>query len=143
MPHERERPNEGLRPIFMKKVIPLKPMKYSPLTMSRSRILGNMYARCDRLEDDIAVYLNDAAGEKLGVVDESLGKYADAFTFRLSEENCKMLAGGRFDYSFDCQFSNSAEVVSSRSKRRIQLISMYLTARKTFEKVAMPEHAKD
>jgi hypothetical protein len=128
-------PNRGLQPIFMKKVIPApKAMKYSPLTMSRSRILGDMYTRCDRLEDYIAVYLNDAAGEKLGVVDESLGKYADAFTFHLSEENCKMMAGGKFDYSFNYQFSAPAEVVASRSKRRVQLISIFLTARETHEK---------
>ena len=108
--------------------------------MSRSRILGNMYARCERLVDHIAVYLNDAAGEKLGSVDESLGKYADAFTFHLSEENCKMLAGGKFDYSFDCQFSESAELVSSRSKRRIQLVSMILKPRETHNKpVTTPE----
>lgn len=93
-----------------------------------------MYARCDRLKDYIAVYLNDAAGEKLGVVDESLGKYADAFTFHLSEENCKMLAGGKFDYSFDCQFAELPAVTSPKSKRRIRLISMFLTARATHEK---------
>jgi hypothetical protein len=103
--------------------------KYSPLTMSRSRILGNMYTQCDRLNDHIEVYLNDTAGEKLGVVDESLGKYADAFTFHLSEENCKMLAGGKYDYTFNYQFAAQAEATPSRSKRRIQLISMYLTAR--------------
>ena len=109
-------------------------MKYSPLTMSRSRILGNMYSRCDRLNDHIAVYLNDEAGEKLGVFDESLGKYADAFTFHLSEENCKMLAGGKYDYTFDYRFAASAEKTSSLSKRRIRLISMILTARETQEK---------
>ena len=104
-------------------------MKYSPLTMSRSRILGNMYSQCDRLNDHIEVYLNDTTGEKLGVVDESLGKYADAFTFHLSEENCRMLAGGKYDYTFNYQFSAQAEATPLRSKRRIKLISMFLTAR--------------
>jgi hypothetical protein len=104
-------------------------MKYSPLTMSRSRILGNLYTQCDRLKDHIEVYLNDTAGEKLGVVDESLGKYADAFTFHLSEENCKMLAGGKYDYTFDYKFSAPAEPSPLRAKRRIKLISMFLTAR--------------
>lgn len=108
-------------------------MKYSPLTMSRSRILGNMYSRCDRLNDHIAVYLNDEAGEKLGVVDESLGKYADAFTFHLSEENCKMLAGGKYDFTFNYQFATPAAIATPQSKRRIELISMFLTARETHE----------
>ena len=102
--------------------------------MSRSRILGNMYTRSDRLNDHIAVYLNDSTGEKLGVVDECLGKYADAFTFHLSEENCKMLAGGKFDYTFDYRFAAPAEPTSSRSKRRIRLISMFLKAREMHEK---------
>ena len=93
-----------------------------------------MYTQCDRLIDHIAVYLNDAAGEKLGVVDESLGKYADAFTFHLSEENCKMLAGGKYDYTFNYQFAAPAAVTSTKSKRRIQLISMFLTARETHDK---------
>ena len=119
----------------MKKELPAPiPMKYSPLTMSRSRILGNMYTRSDRLNDHIAVYLNDSTGEKLGVVDECLGKYADAFTFYLSEENCKMLAGGKFDYTFDYRFAAPAETTSSRSKRRIRLISMFLKAREMHEK---------
>ena len=102
--------------------------------MSRSRILGDFYARCDRLKDHIAVFLNDAAGEKLGVVDESLGKYADAFTFHLSEENCKMLAGGKYDFTFNYQFAAPAAVASPKSKRRIELTSMFLTARETHDK---------
>lgn len=102
--------------------------------MSRSRILGDFYARCDRLKDHIAVFLNDAAGEKLGVVDESLGKYADAFTFHLSEENCKMLAGGKYDFTFNYQFAAPAAVASPKSKRRIELTAMFLTARETHDK---------
>jgi len=92
-------------------------------------MLGDMYTRCDRLNDHIEVYLNDMAGERLGVVDESLGKYADAFTFHLSEENCRMLAGGKYDYTFNYKFAAPAEAMPSRSKRRIELISMFLTAR--------------
>lgn len=105
--------------------------------MSRSRILGNMYTQCDRLNEHIVVYLNDAAGEKLGVVDESLGKYADAFTFHLSEENCKMLAGGKYDYTFDYQVAAPVAAASSRSKQRIQLISMFLKARETRKESAL------
>jgi hypothetical protein len=104
--------------------------KYSPLTMSRKRILGNMHPRCDRLKDYIGVHLNDAAGEKLGFVDESLGTYADAFTFHLSEEHCRMLAGGKYDCSFTYQLATPGEVEQSRSKRRVKLVSMFLTARK-------------
>ena len=119
----------------MKKVQP-KPQatRHSPLTLSRSHVLGGIYARCERLAAKcISVYLNDASGEKLGVVDESHGRYADAFTFFLSEENCKMLAGGKYDYSFDYQLSKPVPASLSRSRRPIQLISMYLTARKIYD----------
>jgi hypothetical protein len=109
-------------------------MKYSPLTLSRSRVLGDYYKRCDRLPSSITVYLNDAAGENLGQVDESLGKYADAFTFHLSEENCKKLAGGQYDYSFDYYFADNDDAVPlAISRRRIQLTSVFLTLRKTVE----------
>ena len=111
-------------------------MKYSPLTLSRSHVLGDFYKRCERAPKPISVYLDNSAGTLLGVVDESLGQYADAFTFHLSEENCKMLAGGKYDYSFDYYFSESDDVPLAISKRRIQLTSIFLTARKTVEKPA-------
>ncbi|HYJ91294.1 MAG TPA: hypothetical protein VEV84_08300 [Pyrinomonadaceae bacterium] len=109
-------------------------MSYSPLTLSRRHVLGELYARCDRMADGVPVYLNDATGEKLGFVDESLGKYADAFTFHLSEDVCKKLAGGQFIYSFDYHFSESAAAASSPGRRRIKLISIFLTMRKGYEK---------
>jgi len=109
-------------------------MVYSPLTLSRSHVLGQLYARCERLAKGVSVYLENAAGEKLGFADESLGHYADAFTFHLSEENCKKLAGGQFTYSFDYHFSESAAAAPSPSKRRIRLISIFLTARKGYDK---------
>ena len=109
-------------------------MKYSPLTLSRSHVLGEFYKRCERLPDSISVYLNNTSGEKLGFVDEGLGHYADAFTFHLSEENCKMLAGGQFDYTFDYYFAESDEPPLAISRRRIQLTSIFLTARKPVKK---------
>jgi hypothetical protein len=82
----------------------------------------------------VPVYLNDAAGEKLGFADESLGKYADAFTFHLPEEVCKRLAGGQYLYSFDYHFSESAAKAASPARRRIKLISIFLTMRKGYDK---------
>jgi len=115
---------------------PLAPqrMKYSPLTLSRSHVLGEYYKRCERLPDPISVYLDNTSGELLGNVDESLGKYADAFTFHLSEEVCKMLAGGKFDYSFGYHFTESDSDATPSSRRRIQLDSVFLTERPTAEK---------
>ena len=108
-------------------------MSYSPLTLSRRHVLGDLYARCERTEE-VPVYLNDAMGEKLGSADESLGKYADAFTFRLSEENCKKLAGGQFQYSLGYEFANRSDASLSPNRRRIKLTSISLTMRKGYEK---------
>jgi hypothetical protein len=83
---------------------------------------------------DVPVYLNDVQGEKLGFVDESLGRYADAYTFHLPEEICKRLAGGQFIYSFDYHFSEAASHARVSDNRRIKLISVFLTMRKGYDK---------
>ena len=109
-------------------------MTYSPLTLSRRHVLGDLYGHCDRTTRDVPVYLNDTNGERLGYVDESLGKYADAFTFHLSEENCKRLAGGQFIYSFDYHFAETIAAALTPRRRRIRLISIFLTMRKGHQK---------
>jgi len=109
-------------------------MTYSPLTLSRRHVLGVLYARCERSTKEIPVYLNDTNGEKLGHVDEGLGKYADAFTFHLSEDNCKRLAGGHFTYTFDYHFAETAASSATPQKRRVKLTSIFLTMRKGYEK---------
>jgi hypothetical protein len=123
----------------MKKVhIAPRLSNYGPLSISRRHVLGDYYSRCERVIKPISVYLNDVAGEKLGFVDEGLGQYADAFTFHLSEDKCKMLAGGHFDYSFDYYFSQAADPVPlAISSRRIQLISIFLTERKIVNKLGL------
>jgi hypothetical protein len=109
-------------------------MSYGPLTLSRRHVLGDLYGRCERAAQDVPVFLNDSNGEKLGFVNEGLGHYADAFTFHLSEENCKKLAGGQFQYSFDYNFAESAVRASSPGKRRIKLVAVFLTMRKGYDK---------
>ena len=116
-------------------------MSYSPLTLSRRHVLGSLYVRCDRMTKDVPVYLNDETGERLGFVDESLGRYADAFTFHLPEEVCKRLAGGQFTYSFDYHFSEAASRAHATDHRRIKLISVFLTMRKGYDK-PVPKSAK-
>lgn len=117
-------------------------MSYSPLTLSRRHVLGTLYGRCDRMTKDVPVYLNDVEGEKLGFVDESLGRYADAFTFHLSEEICKRLAGGQYTYSFEYHFSEAASRAPLVEKRRVKLISVFLTMRKGYDK-PVPKSVKE
>jgi hypothetical protein len=116
-------------------------MAYSPLHLARRHVLGDLYNRCER-SDRIPVYLDNATGEKIGYVDESLGEYADAFTCHLSEDHCKRLAGGQFLYSFDYRFSGSAAKAGSPGKRRIKLVSIFLTMRKGYSK-PVPKSARN
>lgn len=109
-------------------------MSYSPLTISRRHVLGGLYEKCDRIDSSVGVYLGDVNGEKLGFVDESMGKYADAFTFHLSEEICKKLAGGQYTYSFDYDISRSRLKGESTAKQRVKLVSIFLTMRKGYDK---------
>lgn len=80
-------------------------MSYSPLAIKKSRVLGDIYKNCEPIES-IPVYLEDASGELLGYADESLGHYADAFVFHLSEDVCKKLSSGHYNYGFDYDVVN-------------------------------------
>ena len=94
-------------------------MSYSPLAMKRSRVLGDIYKNCTPVER-IPVYMNDASGELLGHVDESLGHYADAFVFHLSEDICKKLSSGHFNYGFDY------DVLDNQPDKRKQIRLNYI-----------------
>ncbi len=102
-------------------------MSYSPIAIKRRNILGDIYNHCDSVES-IPVYMNDTSDELLGYADESLGHYADAFLFHLSEINCKKLSTGHFDYIFDCDYSD--ETVKAGKRRRIKLNSIALVPKK-------------
>jgi hypothetical protein len=73
---------------------------YSPIAIKRGEVLGEIYKYCDTVES-IPVFLNDASGEMLGQVDESLGCYADTFLFHLPEDICKKLSSNYYKFSFD------------------------------------------
>lgn len=104
-------------------------MSYSPLTLSRRHVLGDLYTICERVSQ-VPVYLNDTAGERLGFVDESQGHYADAFTFHISEENCKKLAAGHFQYAFNYEFASRTDSRLPSHRRRVKLTSITFLARK-------------
>jgi hypothetical protein len=105
-------------------------MAQSPLTMARRHILGDLYGKCEPVVD-VPVYLNDSSGEPLGHVDESLGKYADAFTFHVADDICKKLASGQFTFSFEYEHAKGKV---AGSPRRIRLRSIVLIARKGYDK---------
>ncbi len=105
-------------------------MAYSPIALSRRHVLGDYYSRCDAIES-VPVYLDGTDGELLGQVDESMGKYADAFLFHLSEEFCKKLSAGHFTCSFDFE---KVEETDGPVRRRIKLNSITLIPRKAYAK---------
>lgn len=104
-----------------------------PVTMARRHVLGDLNGRCEPVSD-VPVYLNDTAGEMLGHVDESLGKYADAITFHLADDVCKKLATGQYTYSFEYEYAGVDDTESAPSKRRIRLSSITLVMRKGYDK---------
>ncbi|HEY0657641.1 MAG TPA: hypothetical protein VGD05_04160 [Pyrinomonadaceae bacterium] len=112
-------------------------MSYSPLTIKRSNVLGEIYKQCDTIES-IPVYMNDQSGELLGYVDESMGRYADAFIFHLSETICKQLSMSHYGYAFD--FGYSEQTNQSVNQRRIKLNYISLIENKTlFSKKPLPK----
>ena len=102
-------------------------MNYSPLAIKRSYVLGKIYSQCDPIQS-IPVYMNDQAGELLGYVDESLGHYADAFIFNLSEAVCKQLSSNHFDYAFGFEYFERA--IPAAAKKRIKLNHILLVKKK-------------
>lgn len=106
-------------------------MTYSPLAIKRWHVLGDLYKRCENIES-IPVYLNDASGELLGYADESLGHYADAFSFHLDEDVCKKLSSSGYNFAFDYDSVEEAAVDNGRS--RVKLNCILLIARKSVEK---------
>jgi len=106
-------------------------MSYSPLSIARRHVLGELYAKCDQIEN-VPVYLEGEGSEPIGYADEGLGHYADAFSFHLTEEYCKKLSAGHFTFSFNYEFAQS-ETLQASSKR-IKLNSITLNPRKGYQK---------
>lgn len=100
--------------------------------MARRHVLGDLYGRCDSIKK-VPVYLGavDKKPELLGYADESLGQYADAFSFHIADDMCKKLSAGQFTYSFDYDLTGPA---SGGVRRRIRLNSITLNARKGYPK---------
>jgi hypothetical protein len=108
-----------------------KVTKTATISLARRHVLGDLYDRCDELRGAIPVYLAGDEEEVLGYADESLGHYADALSFHLADDNCKKLSAGHFLYSLNYDYSGAAV---AGTRRRIKLISITLTGRKSYEK---------
>jgi len=107
-------------------------MTQTVLSLSRRHVLGGLYHRCDAVPGNIPVYLADENDAVLiGHANESLGYFADAFSFHLEADECKKLSSGNFAFSVDYELSNPAE---TGSRSRVRLTSITLTGRKSYDK---------
>ncbi|MBV9216254.1 MAG: hypothetical protein JO053_08765 [Acidobacteria bacterium] len=112
-------------------------MTHSPLSITRRHVLGSLYARCEAITEDVPVFITPPLGQGerslSGHVNESLGHYADAFTFHLPDDVCKQLSAGYYSYSFD--YEHVGPVVKGEA-RTIRLSSVSLIARQNYTKPA-------
>ena len=106
-----------------------------PLSMSRRHVLGQLYARCEAISGNIPVRIASAEDDEsptlAGHVVESMGVYADAFTFHLPADVIKALSGGYYSYTFEYEF---VDPTRQTSQSRIRLTSILLTARQNYTK---------
>jgi hypothetical protein len=106
-------------------------MSTSPLSLSRRHVLGGLYPKCKAFTEDVPVYLAGDVNELLGFADQSLGVYADAYTFHLADDVCKRMSAGQYLYEFDVEESDLND--------RFDVKTIFLRARKSHEK---PKAAK-
>ena len=106
-------------------------MSNTPLSLSRRHVLGDLYGRCDSLVDAVPVYLAGDEPVLLGHADESLGHYADAFSFHIPDEHCKKLSAGQFTYGFEYDYADPS---ATGRASRVRLTSITLTGRKAYQK---------
>jgi hypothetical protein len=105
-------------------------MAINVLSLSKRHVLGDLYDRCDPLKNAVPVYLEDIEPTLLGHVDESLGNYADAYSFHLEPDFCKKLSGGQFTYTVN--YASKPKVAGPRA--RITITSITLSPRKGYVK---------
>ena len=112
-----------------------KVMVDQPLSMSRRHVLGQLYGRCESIVDNIPVYIA-ALGEGeeptlAGHVEQSMGVYADAFTFHLPADVLKALSAGYYSYSLEYEH---ADPRNRNAQSQIRLTSILLIARQNYTK---------
>ena len=95
-------------------------MPLTTLSVSRRHVLGTYHDRCEAIEY-LPVFLSERPEDPIGYVDQTLGKYVDAFSFHLPPDICDDLSGGRFSYSFQYEKSQI------ESSENIKINSIHLT----------------
>lgn len=114
-------------------------MATNVLSLSRRHVLGDLYDRCEAVTAAIPVYLAGDEPQLLGHADESLGHYADAFSFHLDTESCKKLSAGQYTYVI--AYDNAER--KPGPKPRIRIISITLKGRDGYAKPIGKQRSSD
>ncbi|MFN6962474.1 MAG: hypothetical protein ACK4S4_01780 [Pyrinomonadaceae bacterium] len=99
-------------------------MSLEKLSISRRHVLGDLHGRCDQI-DLVPVFLDTEPDVEVGFADQSLGRYADAFSFHLPADICKKLSSGQFAFSIG--YATALPDGSHRGRPRIRLTYICLT----------------
>jgi len=83
-------------------------MSFEKLSVSRRHVLGQLHGRCEPI-DLVPVFMDTNQGAEVGFADQSLGRYADAFSFHLPADVCKKLSSGQFSFSFGYDVADGYE----------------------------------
>lgn len=115
-------------------------MAINILSLSRRHVLGDLYERCDAITAAVPVYLAGAEPTLLGHADESLGHYADAFSFHLDTDSCKKLSAGQYTYTIGYDHTDPK---AKGTRRRIRLTSITLKGREGYAKPIGKQRSAD
>ena len=97
-------------------------MSTETLSFARRHVLGDLHSRCDVI-DVVPVFMGDDPATEVGFVDQSMGRYADAFSFHLPLDICKQLRSGHFSFSFGYAHAERAEN-GGKPRLRLTYISL-------------------
>lgn len=101
-------------------------MQFSPLTIRRRYILGNLTDKCG-VVNEVPIYLNEITESPVGYVNELPERYKDAFLFHLPEDICKRLASNGYNLDLDYDFCE--QEAKSKNNKQIRLNHIILTSR--------------
>jgi hypothetical protein len=115
-------------------------MAINILSLSRRHVLGDLYERCDAITAAIPVYLAGDEPMLIGHADESLGHYADAFSFHLDTDSCKKLSAGQYTYTIGYDHTDPK---AKGTRRRLRLTSITLKGREGYAKPSRTQRSAE
>ena len=97
-------------------------MSIETVSFARRHVLGDLHGRCNVI-DLVPVFLDEDPTTEIGFIDQSLGRYSDAFNFHLPADVCKKLSSGHYRFPLGFDRDKPTEEVK---KPRVTLTHVYL-----------------